>query len=145
MSLESVSTITSSLKHNGLSFNEALSQTLEHLIPHYICPQWLKSLSERIHLPLVSQYLKDTENCFESLKLHMLDTISGARSSLLLAKEKSEAGEGSEDDNKTESALLKNLVAANMNEVEGKHLTDDELLSNTFVRIPLQLFAFCGL
>ncbi|KAG5654439.1 hypothetical protein H0H81_002628 [Sphagnurus paluster] len=36
-----------------------------------------------------------------------------------------------------DSALLRNLVEANMNEGawDGKHLTDDELLSDTFVNI----------
>ncbi len=61
--------------------------------------------------------------------MHMLEVVSSARAWILDNK-------GATKDGKMDAALLRNLVEANLAEgSDYRGLTDDELLSNTFVRI----------
>lgn len=107
------------------TFRDAVTSTLEHMIPKVLFPDWLYDLSSRIYLPLITPYLKETRESFDALGLHMLDVISLARDWVAGGKT------GSMD-----AALIRNLVEANMSNDQGnRHLTDDELLSNTFVGV----------
>lgn len=69
--------------------------------------------------------LNNTRECFEALRLHMVEIVSQARAWIAGGKT-----------TVMDAALLRNLVEANMMEdgdARDRHLTDDELLSDTFV------------
>lgn len=90
--------------------------------------------------------LKETRESFEALRHHMLDVIGGARAWIAGGRQEV-----------VDAALLRNLVEANMTQegdVDVRRLTDEELLSNTFVScntsavvprlIPRQTFLLAG-
>lgn len=99
--------------------------TIDGLFIKILTPNWIYALSGYIQIPYVSPALRHTREAFEELRHHMLDVVSSARA--WVAGGKAET---------MDAALLKNLVEANMaQEGDYKRLTDEELLSNTFVRI----------
>ena len=81
-------------------------------------------LSNKVYVPFISPHLAETRESFNSLRMHMLDVIGLARDWIAGGKVTS-----------MDAGLLRNLVEANMSNEDGKrHLSDDELLSNTYVR-----------
>lgn len=114
------------LSRHGMSFGPAVISAVQHLVPKVLTPHWLVKLAQYVRIPFVGSVLKETQDSFEALRFHMLDMI-------LLAREWVSGGKTSLMD----AALLRNLVEANVANQEedknGKRLTDDELLSNTFV------------
>ncbi|KAF5379088.1 hypothetical protein D9615_005915 [Tricholomella constricta] len=116
--------VISSADHK-IAFRPAVTATLHHVITKAVTPTWLSNLSDRLYLPLITPLLNEARGSFDALRLHMLEVISLARAWIA-------GGKASNMD----AALLRNLVEANMSHNDnGKHLTDDELLSNTFVSI----------
>ncbi|KAF9010195.1 cytochrome P450 [Cyathus striatus] len=108
-----------------VAFRPALASAIMSLIPKALTPVWIYALSERIHIPIVTSFLKETKESFEVLKYHMLDLVGLARDWVAGGRVKP-----------MDAALLRNLVEANMTQegdVNGRRLTDDELLSDIFV------------
>lgn len=108
-----------------LAFRPAVTSTLKHLFTKVLTPTWIYNLSDRIYIPLITPTLNETRECFEDLRLHMLDVISLARAWVAGGKTTS-----------MDAGLLRNLVEANMSNddpTNNRHLTDEELLSDTFV------------
>jgi len=95
------------------------------MITKVLIPDWIHDLSNRVYIPFISPHLAETRESFDSLRMHMLDVVG-------LARDWIAGGKATPMD----AGLLRNLVEANMSKEEGKrHLSDDELLSNTFVRL----------
>ena len=95
------------------------------MVTKFIFPGWTRDLSDKFYVPFISPLLTEAQESFDSLRMHMLDIIGSARDWV--------AGGGVVP---MEAALLRNLVEANMLNEEGKrHLSDDELLSDIFVRL----------
>ena len=89
-----------------------------------LIPDWILDLSNKVYVPLISPHLTETRESFDSLRMHMLDVVGLARDWIAGGKATS-----------MDAGLLRNLVEANMSNEEGKrHLSDDELLSDIFVR-----------
>jgi hypothetical protein len=107
------------------SFPAALHAALDGLLPLVLTPKWCLKLSQTIHIPFLSQNLENSLTGFRELKLYILELISVAR-----------AWVSGDKTSQLDAALLKNLVEANMTAQEGdsKNLSDDELISNVFVR-----------
>ncbi|KAJ6628016.1 cytochrome P450 [Mycena sp. CBHHK59/15] len=89
------------------AFRHAVTSATEHIHAKVLTPDWMYQLSERMHLPFIGPILKDTREAYDALKGHMLDLISLSRAWANMMQE--------DDMHSTKS------------------LTDDELLSNTFV------------
>ncbi|KAG6831703.1 hypothetical protein H0H87_004358 [Tephrocybe sp. NHM501043] len=107
-----------------LAFRPAVTATLHHVLIKAIIPKALWNLSDRMYLPLISPLVTSCRESFAALGFHMHEVIASARD--LIANDKGAT---------MDSALLRNLVQANMvNDASdtSKHLTDDDLLSNTF-------------
>src|ERR1700722_13545963 len=112
------------------SFPSALRSALRGLPVYALTPTWFYKLSQKIHIPFVSLHLTTIYHAYADLKLHMLEFMSTARAWVLGGKS-SELG----------AALVRTLVEANMaQEGDSKALTDDELISNSFVREVQSLF-----
>lgn len=113
---------------HDIPFRPAVTSAVNNLVPKVLLPNWLFTLARYIPVPYVGPFLRDTANSFVALRLHMLDTISAAR-----------PWATGGDASSMEAALLMNLVRANIaqedNSLEKRRLTDEELLSNTFVSI----------
>lgn len=104
-----------------------MSTALAHLFIKALTPKWVFALSARVHLPYLGQILTDTEEAFEALRAHMVELVSLSRAWVVGGKVSN-----------MDAGLLRNLVEANMtqaDDVHHKRLTDDELLSNIFVRL----------
>jgi hypothetical protein len=107
--------------HNR-TFQAAVTSAAHNMFTRALTPNWIYNFSQHIHIPFLSATLKETRESFHDLKFHMLDLISLAH-----------AWVSDRTTSPMEAALLRNLVEANMTPEEGC-LTDDELLSNIFVR-----------
>jgi len=106
------------------SFPSALQLALDEFFVCISTPEWFYKLSQKIYIPFLSLRLKIMRQAYDDLQLHIMDLISTARAWVLGDK-------SSESD----AALVRNMVEANMaQEGDSKALTDDELLSNSFVR-----------
>jgi len=108
-----------------LAFKPAITTALRLLLPKALIPTWVYRLSDYIHLPYITPILNKTTISFEALRGHMLEVISLARA--WIADGKTTA---------MDAGLLRNLVEANMSHDGGldtRYLSDDELLSDTFV------------
>jgi hypothetical protein len=125
---------------HALSFHASLAQAVENTLFKFACPPAVATFCKYVPVPWLSRRARETAFVFEQLKLHMLEIISSARESVVVRGASVV----------TKSALLRNLVEAN---VEGggdsKGLTDAELLSNVFVRLPavfifIVVFVFIG-
>ncbi len=80
--------------------------------------------------------VEETATSFGSLKIHMRNIISNARDELLSehAEKYCESRTDSTKNNGAGAALLKNLAQSNgEEEFGGDRLTDDEIMSDTFV------------
>ncbi|TFK34437.1 cytochrome P450 [Crucibulum laeve] len=108
-----------------IAFRPAVTSAVGNIITRALTPGWIYNMSEKIHIPVVTPILKETKQSFEALGLHMLDVVSQARAWIAGGKT-----------TQMDAALLRNLVEANMaQEVDSdqRRLTDEELLSDTFV------------
>lgn len=113
-----------------VAFCPAITSAIHYLLPRALTPGWLWNLSEHLHIPLLGVVLKETRESFEAVRLHLMDLISLSRAWVAGGKSTS-----------MDAALLRNLVEANMTQEDDPHqkrLTDEELLSDTFVR-----FSWC--
>jgi hypothetical protein len=117
-----------------MAFGPAIFAVVEHLFTKVLTPEWLYTLSERVYIPVIGRIVRDTNHAYEALKLHMLELVSLSRAWVVDGRVSN-----------MDAGLLRNLVEANMAAQEDedapdattnsyKSLTDDELLSNTFVR-----------
>ncbi|KAJ6570505.1 cytochrome P450 [Mycena vulgaris] len=107
-----------------VTFRTAVSTAVSHLFTRALTPQWMYTLSARVHIPFIGPLVAETKASFDALRLHMLDLISLSRAWVVGGKLSN-----------MDAGLLRNLVAANMtqpDDIHSKKLTDDELLSNIF-------------
>ncbi|KAG6873084.1 hypothetical protein C0995_003128 [Termitomyces sp. Mi166 len=107
-----------------VAFRLAIISTIRHVITKAITPKFLWNISDRVNIPLITPLLNECRESFVALGLHMHEVIASARDLIATGKNAS-----------MESALLRNMVQANMvidTTDTGKHLSDDDLLSNTF-------------
>ncbi|KAF8186829.1 cytochrome P450 [Mycena galopus ATCC 62051] len=117
-----------------LSFRKAVTGAISHIFVQALTPKWIHALSERVHLPLLGPVLKETRVSFEALRLHMHELVSLSRAWVV-------GGKASNMD----AGLLRNLVEANMAEdddITHKKLTDNEVLSNIFVKTSAHSLSF---
>jgi hypothetical protein len=108
-----------------LAFKPAVTTALRLMILKALTPTWVYDVSACIHIPYITPALDKTRTSFEALGGHMLELISLARAWIADGKTTS-----------MDAALLRNLVEANMSHdgtSDRKYLSDDELLSDTFV------------
>ena len=112
-----------------LQFGEALRTACEQIIIHWATPTWAYTLP----IPFLHQFLSHIQLSYQELATHLHRLMAESRKTLGDAKADSTAGvETLQDD------LLRRLVESNAVEVDvKKRLSDDELLSNMFVRIPV--------
>jgi hypothetical protein len=123
---------------HALSFHASLARAVDSCLFKFLCPPAVATFCRYVPVPWMSRHARETARVFEELKSHLLEMISEARESVVV--------EGAPVIAK--SALLRNLVEANIDGDGGsKRLTDEELLSNVFVRLlfPLFLFPFFSL
>lgn len=116
-------------------FGSSLTTALHRFYHRAATPDFIYPFAKYIRIPFISAALEETTTSFESLKLHMEAIISHSRDALF-----SDHAKGLTDASKSKdvgSALLKTLVESNMNEESGgNRLTDDEIISDTFVCTP---------
>lgn len=104
-----------------MAFQPAVTTALSRLLYKVLTPNIAFTVSQNIYIPFVTPLLRETTASFDALRYHMLEVISMARAWVAEGKTF-----------QMDAALLRNLVDANMYE-EGRHITDDELLSNSLV------------
>lgn len=113
-------------------FGSSLTTALDRFYIRAVTPYFIYPLAKYIRIPFISAALEETTTSYESLKLHMEDIISHSRDALFNDRAKSLTDASKSKD--VGSALLKTLVQSNMNEESGSNrLTDDEIISDTFV------------
>lgn len=113
------------------SFGETLVSCTNLMLLKSVVPEWLIDMAEKIQIPVIGSTIKDIRKSFDDLKEYMLESVSLARTRVL-SEEKGGAGS-------LDAALLRNMVESNMTEDDlgaSKRLTDDEILSNSFVSCP---------
>ncbi|KAF8650924.1 hypothetical protein AX16_005022 [Volvariella volvacea WC 439] len=104
-----------------LSFREAVTGSVRSLPVLAMAPEWLYPVARAVRIPFFSPLLQGATDCFDGMRLHMLELISVARTWVA-------GGRTSQLD----AALLANLVEANMAQEGNKTLSDEELLSDVF-------------
>jgi cytochrome P450 len=107
---------------------------LSNLFFKILTPSWAVAILSRIHVPYLTSRVKETKLAFEELRSYMLDIIASARDAITNGNGNI-MGEAA-------PALLRNLVEANIAQ-EGssnRRLTDDELLSDVFVRLSVSYY-----
>ena len=127
-----------------MGFTEAIRSTVHYFFLKLLTPTYVFTLSQKIHIPRLTPALNNTRIAFESLRGHMLEIITDARTAETPgAKARTGHSTSRETTNQKEIkfGLLANLVEANMAHHEDnatsekrRTLTDEELLSDTFVR-----------
>ena len=106
-----------------LTFRSAVMDSVNNVIFRALVPGWFYQFSSLIKVPYLSSRALLTQLAFDDLRTHMLDLVASARAEIM-SGERSASG----------TALLRNLVEANMNQDgDSKKLTEGELLSNIFV------------
>jgi hypothetical protein len=122
-----------------------LTKAIDTIFFRALCPSWLATLARYVPIPFLSGQMRDIENTYEQLRTQMLEFIGAAREAIAISQTENDTDERREARRtnavKGDAALLKSLVEANMSqEGEYKRLTDDELLSNVFVRLTSAFF-----
>ena len=118
-----------------LAFQPAIITALRFLLLKALIPTWMYSLSRYIHLPFVTPALDKTTTSFEAVRGHLLDIISLARAWIADGRTTS-----------MDAGLLRNLVEANMSNdgvMDKGYLSDEDLLSDTFVGVTFLVFCMC--
>ena len=98
---------------------------MDNLVPQVLIPRWLYKLVKQVHIPYLGPFVNETRESFDTLRHHMYELITVNRA--WATGDKAAA---------MDAALLRNLVEANLAQEDDalqKRLTDEELLSNTFV------------
>ncbi|KIK60270.1 hypothetical protein GYMLUDRAFT_168213, partial [Collybiopsis luxurians FD-317 M1] len=107
-------------------FRQAVTSAVNNLVTKILTPPWMLVVTKYIPVPYVSKLFKETQGSFEALRLHMLNIISSSRAWVSGGNTLS-----------MDATLLTNLVHANMAQeidpLQKKCLTNEELLSNTFM------------
>lgn len=139
----SSSSDSESVSYHSMNFLVALKTTIGSLLFKVLIPTHVYTLSQKIYIPWLTSALNNTTNAFESLRKHMLEIVSDARALGTTGSRESAvypAWQGTTG-YKVKSGLLANLVEANTAYGEGvfigekrRTLTEEELLSDTFVR-----------
>jgi len=132
--------------HHLMGFTQAIRSTVHYFFFKLLMPTCAYTLSQKMHIPWLTQALNKTTIAFESLRTHMLEMVTEApATNLETPRAKARAGnptlQGTTSPKEIKFALLANLVKENMAYHEDnamsekqKTLTDEELLSDTFVR-----------
>ena len=111
-----------------LQFGEALQTACEQMILRWATPAW----AYKLPIPPLKRFLSHMQLAYQELEGHLRGLITESRLALKGAKSLTE--------NDLHNDLLRRLVESNAVEVEPeKRLTDEELLSNMFVRIHVTL------
>ncbi|KIM46888.1 hypothetical protein M413DRAFT_440460 [Hebeloma cylindrosporum] len=130
------------VSYHSMNFAMALKTTIHCLFVKALTPTPMYALSHKIYIPWLSSVLNDTTNAFESLRKHMLEIISDARAAGTTESRQNIGYPARQETTgyKIQSGLLANLVEANTFSGEdnftgdkGRTLTDEELLSDTFI------------
>ncbi|KAL0959591.1 hypothetical protein HGRIS_011300 [Hohenbuehelia grisea] len=109
------------LAGHTMSFRQAVTSAIDNVFVKVLTPSWLYRLSQGVRIPIISKAMRNAQRSFDALRGHMQDVVEHARADHISGI------------SRTDAALLKNLVGANMAELGTlKSLSDDELLSNTF-------------
>ncbi|KZP06599.1 hypothetical protein FIBSPDRAFT_764113, partial [Athelia psychrophila] len=121
-----------------LPFSAAVLSTTHNIYLKAAVPALLARVLERFGgwraVPFLDR-VRATEQGYRDLRTHIVDMVSCMRADVLGGPPPiSEDGKGKGKE-LLGAALLRNLVEANLREGDGKGLTDDELLSNVFVRV----------
>lgn len=144
ISWTSTSSAPESGSHHSMNFSKALRSTVNYLFFKALTPTRVYTLSQKIYIPWLTPALNNTTMAFDSLRKHMLEIVSDARAMRSLGANAGtiyRASQGTTRPEEIKPGLLANLVEANMAYTEdnitgqkSRMLTDEELLSNTFVR-----------
>ena len=114
------------------TFGSSLTTAVHRFFVRTLSPHFIYPIAKYIRIPFLSPALEETEISFDSLKSHMESIISHQRDTLFSERAKNQAGTSKYKD--VGAALLRNLVESNMDEESGgNRLTDDEIISDTFV------------
>jgi len=127
-----------------MNFSDAVRNAVRYFMFKAFTPTPVYTLCKTVHIPWLTSALNNTTIAFESLREHMLDIISDARAAETPGAKARTDHPASQDmtrPKEIKSGLLTNLMTANTVYNEGnvageksKALTDEDLLSNTFVR-----------
>lgn len=99
----------------------------DNLLVKALTPKWLISFTSYVKVPYLSRHLEDTERAFKEMRDYITELVSHMRAEIVDGTKSADSG--------FRGALLRNLTEANMSqEMANNGLTDDELLSNIFVR-----------
>jgi hypothetical protein len=118
-----------------MAFQPAISTAIRLLLLKALTPTWVYGLSGYIYLPFITPILDKTSTSFAAVRGHMLEVISLARAWIADGKITS-----------MDAGLLRNLVEANMSnegELDKGYLSDEDLLSDTFVGVTFLLRCAC--
>src|SRR6266576_1248992 len=127
---------TRDLANPVYTFGSSLMTAAQGVKIRALTPTFAYPIAKYIHIPFISRILEATVTGFGSLKMHTQDILSNARGAFLSkqAEKDSESRLNSARNNGADAALLRNLVQSNINEESGGYrLTDDEIVSDTFV------------
>jgi len=131
------------VSYHSMNFSVAIKTTIRYLLLKALTPTRMYTLSQTIYIPWLTSTLNNTTNAFESLRKHMLEIVSDARALGTTGSRESAAHSALQGTTgyKINSGLLANLVEANTfyggdNSIgkKSRTLTEEELLSDTFVR-----------
>ena len=112
------------------SFGSSLTMAVRGIVIHALAPLFAYPIAKYIPIPFISRMLENTTIGFGSLKIHMQDIISNAWDELLSEHAQKDCKPRNKD---ACAALLKNLVQSNAKKFGSDRLTDDEIMSVTFV------------
>ena len=109
-----------------ISYAAAVLAAIDNSVPQVLIPRWLFKLAKQIHIPYLGPFVNETQESFDTLRHHIHELIN------VRAWATGDKGVA------TDAALIRNLVEANLAQEDDalqKRLTDEELISNTFVSI----------
>ena len=110
-----------------ISYAAAVLAAIDNLVPQVLIPRWLYKLAKQVHIPYLGPFVNETQESFDTLRHQIQELITVNRA--WATGDKAAA---------TDAALIRNLVEANLAQEDDalqKCLTDEELISNTFVSI----------
>ena len=120
------------LPGHQLQFGEALGTACEQIIFRWATPGW----AYKLPIARLQVFLSHMGLAYRELEDHLRGLISDSRA---------KTSDATEKDEYLQDDLLRRLVAANDVESDTeKRLSDDELLSNVFVRFRVCLYRFDG-
>ena len=109
-----------------ISYAAAVLAAIDSSVPKVLIPHWLFKLAKQVHIPYLGPFVNETQESFDTLRHHIHELINVRA---WTTGDKAAA---------TDAALIRNLVEANLAQEDDalqKCLTDEELISNTFVSI----------